>query len=446
MELKKIVIANRGEIAARIQRTCRKLNIESVILYSEADRNLPYVQNADIAYCLGEAPAKKSYLNQEKIIEIAKKEQADAIHPGYGFLSENASFVRAVEEAGLTFIGPSARVVEMMGDKVEARRTMKAAGVPIVPGHIEPVQTVDEALKMAEEIGYPVMLKASAGGGGIGIVKCEGPEALKKAFASSKKRAEAYFGSAEMFVEKFIANARHIEVQIFGDGQGNVIHLYERDCSVQRRNQKVIEETPSPFLTEETRQAICQAAVRAGESVHYKNAGTVEFVVDEKGNFYFLEMNTRLQVEHPITEETTGEDLVEWQIRQAEGKSLPKRQEEIKRRGHSIEFRLYAEDPEKFLPSPGTIHTFSYPEMDGVRIDSGFAAGNTITPYYDPLIAKIVVTASNRKGALEKAKRFFSQFNLTGIQSNAPLFKKILEEPAFVQGSYNTTFLQKKRN
>jgi acetyl-CoA carboxylase biotin carboxylase subunit len=446
MTLNKLLIANRGEIAERILRTCDKMGLETVVVYSEADKHLPYVNKAKKAYCIGEAPAAKSYLNGEKMIEIAKKEKVDAIHPGYGFLSENPRFVETVKKAGIAFIGPPADIVEKMGDKIRARTAMEAADVPIVPGSIDPVKGVDEAVLAANDIGYPVMLKASAGGGGIGMQRCGDETVLRKAFASNQNRAKAYFGNPEMFIEKFIENGRHIEVQIFGDDEGNVVHLFERDCSVQRRNQKVIEETPSPFLSQETKEKMFDAAVRAGKYVGYKNAGTVEFVVDQHEHFYFLEMNTRLQVEHPVTEETTGFDLVEWQINVAAGKSLPYSQEQIRQNGHSIEFRLYAEDPETFMPSPGTIEQFTYPPEDGVRVDTGFESDAVVTPFYDPMIAKVVVSDSNRERVIEKAKHFFSGLTLTGIKSNADLFRHVLCDNDFLNGRYDTTYLQKKNN
>lgn len=443
IELKKILIANRGEIARRILQTCDKLELQTVVVYSEADKDLPYVKEATAAYSIGEPQAAKSYLNQEKILEIASQENVDAIHPGYGFLSENAGFVRAVEEAGIHFIGPDAKVVEAMGDKVRARQSMQAAGVPVVPGSEGAVNDVDEAVSVAKEIGYPVMLKASAGGGGIGMQRCENEEVLRKAFSSNQNRAKAYFGNADMFVEKMIENGRHIEVQIFGDGQGNVVHLFERDCSIQRRNQKVIEETPSPFVSETTKENMFDAAVRAAKHVGYRNAGTIEFIVDEEEHFYFLEMNTRLQVEHPITEKITGLDLVEWQLKVAAGELLPLSQDEITRSGHAMEFRLYAEDPEKFMPSPGTIEEFTYPEMEGVRVDTGVESGSAVTPYYDPMVAKVIVSGYDRVGTIEKASRFFDELKLTGIKNNAPLFKKILRDDSFIAGQYTTKFLQR---
>lgn len=443
--MRKILIANRGEIARRILRTCDRLGLETVIVYSEADKDLPYVKEAGTACLLGESQAAQSYLNQQKILDIAKKENVDAIHPGYGFLSENAGFVRAVEEAGLLFIGPDADVVDAMGDKIQARETMKAADVPVVPGSEGALEGSEAAVEVAAEIGYPVMLKASAGGGGIGMQRCHGEDELRKAFDSNQKRAQSYFGNADMFVEKFIENGRHIEVQIFGDRSGNVVHLFERDCSMQRRNQKVIEETPSPFLSEGTKEKMFAAALRAAKQVHYENAGTVEFVVDEQEHFYFMEMNTRLQVEHAITEATCGLDLVAWQLQVAEGKPLPARQEEIERSGHSIEFRLYAEDPEKFLPSPGTIERFTYPDLEGVRVDTGVESGSVVTPYYDPMVAKAIVSGSKRMEVIEKAQRFFADLTLTGIKNNAPLFEKILQNDEFLRGDYSTNFLQKDK-
>ncbi len=438
--VKKILIANRGEIVERIIRTCSRLNIETVAVYSSADKDLPYVRQATKAYEIGDPPAAKSYLNQEVILKIAQEENVDAIHPGYGFLSENASFVRKVEEHGIAFIGPSADVVESMGDKITARKTMIEAGVPVVPGSSE-IEDVTAAISYANEIGYPVMLKAAAGGGGIGMQRCENDEQLQKAFASSQNRAKAYFGNGAMFVEKFIDQARHIEVQIVGDKQGNIVHLYERDCSIQRRNQKVLEETPSPFISSETRTRIGESAKAAAEHVSYTNAGTVEFVMDQNENFYFLEMNTRLQVEHPITEETIGVDLVEWQLLVAEGRSIPMKQEDIMPTGHSIEFRLYAEDPSTFMPSPGKIETLHFPEMKNVRIDSGYESGSTVSPFYDPMIAKIIVNGSTRDEAIKTGQAFFERFSLTGIKQNSPLFAKLLAEEKFQQGNYSTAYL-----
>lgn len=441
--MKKILIANRGEIADRIIRTCSRLGIETVAVYSSADKDMPYVRNATHAHEIGDPPAAKSYLNQDEIIRVAEEEKVDAIHPGYGFLSENASFARRIEEKGITFIGPSADVVEAMGDKITARKTMIDAGVPVVPGSTE-IEDAEKAIAYANEVGYPVMLKAAAGGGGIGMQRCENDGDLEKAFSSSQNRAKAYFGNGAMFVEKFIDEARHIEVQIVGDHHGNIVHLYERDCSIQRRNQKVVEETPSPFISPETRNKIGEAAVNAAKQVNYTNAGTVEFVMDGEENFYFLEMNTRLQVEHPITEETNGVDLVEWQLLIAEGRALPLAQEEISPSGHSIEFRLYAEDPNTFMPSPGKIESLEFPEVDGIRIDGGYESGSTVSPFYDPMIAKIIASGENRKEALEIARTFFSKFQLKGIKHNGPLFENLLQESDFQNGHYTTAYLSKK--
>ncbi|MEH7222452.1 acetyl-CoA carboxylase biotin carboxylase subunit [Bacillus sp. JJ1566] len=440
--MKKVLIANRGEIASRIMKTCHEMGIETVAVYSDADHDLPFVKNATVAYRIGEPPVMKSYLQMNKIIEIAEQEQVDAIHPGYGFLSENASFANAAAKKGIVFIGPKPQVISLMGDKVKARQTMIDAGVPVVPGSDEGIQTIEDALKLAAEFGYPVMLKASGGGGGIGMVCCHSEEELQKAFQTTKARAKSYFGNDEMFIEKFIPNARHIEVQIFGDHHGNIVHLFERDCSIQRRNQKVIEETPSPFLSEEIRERICHAAKQAAEYVGYTNAGTIEFIVDEQENFYFLEMNTRLQVEHAITEMITNLDLVKWQLLVASGEKLPLSQNEIKHEGHSIEFRVYAEDPIKFLPSPGKIEEFMLPHNDkGVRVDSGYKAGNTVTPFYDPMIAKIIIKANNRPEAIQIAKDYFNQIVIKGVKTNIPLFQDIMNEDTYLKGEYTTNYL-----
>ncbi|MGV3487768.1 MAG: acetyl-CoA carboxylase biotin carboxylase subunit [Tuberibacillus sp.] len=441
--MKKILIANRGEIAARIIRTCQRLGIETVAVYSDADQNLPYIKEATEAYRLGEAPAQKSYMNQDLILDIAQETHCDAIHPGYGFLSENPSFVKKVEERGLIFIGPDARAVELMGDKIQAREMMKQAGVPVVPGSDGPCSSVEEAAQIAESLGYPVMLKASAGGGGIGMQLCHSREELEKAFASNQNRAKAYFGNAALFVESAVINGRHIEVQVFADHHGNIVHLFERDCSVQRRHQKVIEESPSPFLSEATRKKMTDAAILAAKAVNYRNAGTIEFIVDESENFYFLEMNTRLQVEHPVTEAITGLDLVEWQILVASGEKLPLEQSDITSRGHAIEFRLYAEDPASFLPSPGTLNVWMFPETEGVRVDTGYAEGCQVTPYYDPMIAKIIVSVENRADAIAKAAAFFKSMKVEGIKTNQSLFIQLLESSAFKDGNYTTALLKK---
>lgn len=442
--MKKVLIANRGEIACRIIRTCKKLHIETVAIYAEADADLPFVKEADFAFLIGPSQVQQSYLKVDDIVALALREGVDAIHPGYGLLSENASFAKKVEEAGLLFIGPTPETIEKMGDKIQSRQTMEAASVPVVPGTDAGVNSLEEAIEEAKRIGYPVMLKASSGGGGIGMVRCEDEQALSQHFVSVKNRAKAYFGDDVVFLEKFIANGRHIEVQIFGDTHGNVVHLFERNCSVQRRNQKVIEESPSPQFPEEARQRLLQAAVDAAKAVNYRNAGTVEFIVDAQNQFYFLEMNTRLQVEHPVTEEVTGFDLVEWQLKVASGEPLPVTdQQEIHSTGHAIEFRIYAEDPKTFFPSPGTIQSLNWGNTTDVRIDSGYEEGNAVTPYYDPMIAKVIIKESTRSAAIEKAQNFFSSVTIEGIKTNVPLFKAFLEAESFKNGTYTTSELQR---
>ncbi|MBW3113977.1 MULTISPECIES: acetyl/propionyl/methylcrotonyl-CoA carboxylase subunit alpha [Bacillaceae] len=441
--MQKILIANRGEIASRIIKTCKQLNIQTVAVYSDADQDMPFVKDADVAYRIGESQVNRSYLVVDNILEIAKKEKVDGIHPGYGLLSENADFARRVTEEGITFIGPAHDIIDKMGDKVEARKVMQEASVPVVPGSAGGVETIDAAKAVALEIGYPVMLKASGGGGGIGMIRCENEQALVQSFDSTKNRAKAYFGKEEVFLEKCIENGRHVEVQIFGDHHGNLVHLYERNCSVQRRNQKVIEESPSPSLSQETKEKMFASAVQAGKAVGYTNAGTVEFIVDEDENFYFLEMNTRLQVEHPVTESVTGLDLVKWQLLVAEGKPLPLcKQEEIQNNGHAIEFRVYAEDPKTFYPSPGQLTTLQWAEGEGIRIDSGYEEGNKVTPFYDPMISKCIIMGNDRSDALNKAKIFFDGVKIEGVKTNVSLFKDIIEDKGFIEGSYTTKWLQ----
>ena len=436
--MKKILIANRGEIARRIIRTCERLGIETVAIHSEADGDLPYVSEATQAVLIGPNPVVQSYLQIEKIIEEAKKHGVDAIHPGYGLLSENADFARKVIQAGMVFIGPSSDIIEKMGDKIESRRTMIQAGVPVVPGTEEGVTTLEDALREAGAIGYPLMLKASAGGGGIGMVRCESEQALTQQFASVKNRAKAYFGDDVVYLEKFIADARHIEVQIFGDHHGNLVHLYERNCSVQRRNQKVIEESPSPNLPQDVRERLCEAALKAGKAVDYTNAGTVEFIVDPANEFYFLEMNTRLQVEHPVTEEVTGLDLVEWQLTVADGGKLPS-QDSIATKGHAIEYRVYAEDPKTFFPSPGKLEKLQWGE--GARIETGYEEGNQVTPFYDPMISKIIIHGTDRVDALSKSQSFFNRVTINGVKTNIPLFKEFIRSEEFISGDYATAVL-----
>lgn len=436
--MKKVLIANRGEIARRIIRTCKSMGIQTIAIYSEADEELPFVKEADSAFLIGKSPVQQSYLRGDEIIELAVREGADAIHPGYGLLSENGDFAKKVEEAGLVFIGPDAEIIRLMGDKIESRKTMISANVPVVPGTDDGVDTLTEAVAAAKEIGYPVMLKASAGGGGVGMVRCDSEQALVQQFDSVKSRAKAYFGSDLVFIEKFVVGARHIEVQIFGDHAGNIVHLFERNCSVQRRNQKVIEESPSPGLSENAKMGLFTAAVKAAKAVNYKNAGTVEFIVDKDENIYFLEMNTRLQVEHPVTEAVTGLDLVEWQLRVASGEELPmKDQGMIPLKGHAIEYRIYAEDPERFLPSPGKISSIVWGEED-VRIDTGYEEGHVVTPFYDPMIAKVIISGNNRIDAIERSKVFFHGTKIEGVKTNIPFFQEFLNAKEFNDGNYAT--------
>ena len=378
MTIKKILIANRGEIAIRIIQTCKRLGIETVAVYSEADEQMPFVTAADEAYLIGPPPAFQSYLKVDEIIKVALETKVDAIHPGYGFLSENSAFVDRCEKEGIIFIGPSCEVIKMMGSKIEARKRMKELDVPVVPGSVNALETIEEVLQTANSIGYPVMLKASAGGGGIGMELVYSDTELEKAFTSTKSRSEKFFGDSAIFIEKYIENPRHIEMQIAIDHFGDGVHLFERECSVQRRHQKVIEESPSPSIQPQQLEELKRVALKGALGIGYRNVGTMEFIFDEQGNFYFLEMNTRLQVEHPVTEETTGLDLVEWQIEIANQHRLPSSQNRIKREGHAMECRIYAEDPVRFYPSPGTITQLVWP--DHVRIDTGIVKGTTISP------------------------------------------------------------------
>ncbi|WP_033829318.1 acetyl-CoA carboxylase biotin carboxylase subunit [Bacillus andreraoultii] len=440
--MRKILIANRGEIAERIIKTCKKLGIETVAIYSDVDKDLPFVKEATVAKNIGPGPVKDSYLQIDRIIQLAKSLEVDAIHPGYGLLSENSEFAKKISQMGMIFIGPKAETLADMGDKVSARKKMKEAGVPVVPGTENVISNMDEAISLADEIGYPVMLKASGGGGGIGMVLCQDEGDLKKAYSSVKSRAEMYFGSDQIFIEKFIEKARHIEVQIFGDQYGNIIHLYERDCSVQRRNQKVVEETPAFRLSEKGKQKLYQYAIKAAKSVSYINAGTIEFIVDTDENCYFLEMNTRLQVEHPVTEEITGIDLVAWQIEVAKGNPIPMKQESIEKNGHAIEFRVYAENPKNFYPSPGTITKLQWGNTKRVRIDKGYVEGNTVTPYYDPMLAKVIFKGATRKECLHNANEFFNTTTIEGIKTNIPVFLDILNDKDFISGIYDTNLLK----
>lgn len=444
--MKKVLIANRGEIACRIMRSCRELGLSTVAVYSDADAEALHVATADEAHHLGPAKPQESYLDAAKVIAAAKAAGADALHPGYGFLAENAVFARAVGEAGLTWVGPRPKTIEDMGDKERARLLAKAAGVPILPGSSRFAPGDLGGLEEeAESVGYPLLVKASAGGGGIGMQRVDDPERLQKTVEATQGMAERAFGDGTVFLERFVAKARHIEVQVFGLGDGHAVHLFERECSIQRRFQKIIEESPSTALTETTRHAMAEAAAALAKQERYRGAGTVEFVYDdETGDFYFLEMNTRIQVEHPVTEMITGLDLVALQLRLAAGEDLSSlSQEAIAPRGHAIECRLYAENPAKmFLPSPGAIETLAFPEGEGIRIDSGVRQGDRITPYYDPMIAKLIAWGPDRAAACERAVTALRGTTLEGLASNLTFLAKTLQHPAFVEGRTHTSFVE----
>ena len=447
---KKILIANRGEIASRIIRACRKLQIESVAVYSEADRDAPFVKEADHARLLGGSRVNESYMKAAKIIEIAKEEGAEAVHPGYGFLSESEQFARMCKEEGIVFIGPSAAVIESMGIKTKARKIMEEAGVPVVPGVSDSEMSLEDALAAAHQIGYPVMLKASAGGGGIGMQRVNDAAELEKAFSGNQKRAETFFGNGEMFVEKLVEDARHIEIKVLADRHGNAVYLGERECSIQRRNQKVVEEAPSPFVDEDLRHRMGESAIRAVKKLGYENAGTLEFLVDSEKNFYFLEMNTRLQVEHPVTEEVTGIDIVTEQIRIAYGEKLTIRQEDVTITGHAIEVRIYAEDPVTFYPSPGQITSLSLPEGPHTRHEIGVDGQTLVSHFYDPMLAKLIVSGADRNEAINRLGQALQEYRIEGIKTNIPLLQDILAHKAFKDGDMNTSFiethLKKQRN
>ncbi len=441
-KFKKVLVANRGEIAVRIIQGLREMDIASVAVYSDVDRTALHVLMADEAVAIGPAPAAESYLVGERVIEAALATGAEAVHPGYGFLSENGPFSRAVEEAGLVFIGPRAETMEVMGDKLSARRRMIAAGVPVVPGTEEAVSDPEVAVAVAEKIGYPVLLKASAGGGGKGMRIVREAGEMAGALRRTMGEAGASFGDDSIFVEKYVEDPKHIEVQILGDGEGEVIHVFERECSVQRRHQKVIEESPSPSLTPELRERICAAAVQTARTVDYRGAGTVEFILAPDGEFYFLEMNTRLQVEHPVTEMVTGTDLVRAMVLIAQGDGLCYRQEDLVQRGWSLEFRLYAEDPGRgFAPSIGRIESMTVPQGPGVRLDTGVYEGFDVPIHYDPMLAKLVVWGEDRDQALARGRRVLREFVLHGPVHNLPFHLWALDQPAFRDGSYTTHFV-----
>jgi acetyl-CoA carboxylase, biotin carboxylase subunit len=444
-KINKVLIANRGEIAVRVIQGLREMGICSVAVYSDVDRSALHVLVADEAYPIGPAPAAESYLVGERLIETALKCGADAIHPGYGFLSENAGFARLCDAAGIVFIGPRPETIDIMGNKLSARRLMMDSGVPVIPGTETAIDDPDEAEKAAKEIGYPVLLKAAAGGGGKGMRVVREPSEIASALRQTMGEAKASFGDESVFIERYIENPKHIEVQVVGDGQGGAIHLFERECSVQRRHQKVIEESPSPSLTPELRQEICAAAVRTAQSVNYLGAGTVEFILSQEKEFFFLEMNTRLQVEHPITEMVTGTDLVRAQIRIARGQPLPWKQEDLRQHGWAIEFRIYAEDPAKnFAPSIGRISSHITPTGPGVRIDTGIYEGFDVPIHYDPLLAKLVVWGEDRLQAIARSRRALSEFTLHGPGHNIPFHLWALERPRFIAGTYTTNFIDER--
>ena len=442
-KLKRILIANRGEISLRAIRAIHKLNKEAVCIYSTADKEAIYLKFADGAVCVGPAPSNQSYLNIPSIITAAEVTECDAIFPGYGFLSENQTFVEICKEHDIAFIGPSLEVMELMADKSKAKEVMKKAGVPVIPGSEGAIKTVEEAKKVAKEIGYPVILKAASGGGGRGMRVVEDESYLENAFLAASSEAESAFGDPTIYMEKYIEKPRHVEVQILGDKHGNVIHLGERDCSLQRRHQKLIEESPATILDEETRKKLHETAVKAAKAIGYYSAGTIEFLVDKDLNFYFMEMNTRLQVEHPVSEMVTGLDLVEWMIRVEEGDKIPS-QEEVQVKGHAIECRILAEDPEKFIPSPGKIQKLYIPGGKDVRVDTHIYAGYIIPQYYDSLIAKVITWGKNREEAIETMKEALKEFTVTGIKTSIPFHLKMLENEDFLTNNYDTKYLETK--
>lgn len=443
--IKKILIANRGEIALRVMRSCKEKGISTVAVFSEADRTSMHVSYADEAVCIGPAPSTESYLNMDKIIAAAKSTNADAIHPGYGFLSENADFSRRCHAEGIIFIGPSAESIEAMGDKISARRTMIAAGVPVVPGTSDNMDE-ERLIKTCREIGLPVIIKASAGGGGKGMRLVREEEDLVEAYKEAKSEAAASFTSDDVYVEKYIESPHHIEIQFLGDSHGNVVHLFDRECSVQRRHQKIVEESPSPFITDGVRHEMGAIAVKAAKSVNYVGAGTIEFLVDNDMNFYFLEMNTRLQVEHPITEEVLGIDLVKEQIDIANGCKLRFRQEDLRQRGHAIECRICAEDTDnEFIPTAGTIGHVRTPQGIGVRVDSFIYDGYEIPIYYDSMLGKLIVWATKRSFALKRMRRVLYEYKITGIKTNIDYLRRILDAREFVKGDYTTHFIEENK-
>ena len=438
-----VLVANRGEIARRIVRACRRLGLKTVAVYSEADRGALHAREADAAVEIGPAPARESYLSAERILAAARAAGADAVHPGYGFLSEDWRFAAACVEAGLTFVGPSVEAIRAMGDKTEARRLMAAAGVPIVPGTPGPVADADAARAAAETVGFPLILKAAGGGGGIGMARVARSEDLAAAFATATRRAEAAFGNGALYLERFLERPRHVEVQVFGDAHGTLVHLHERECSLQRRHQKIVEEAPAPGLAPRVKRGLCEAAVAGARAIGYANAGTLEFLLDAEDRFYFLEMNTRLQVEHPVTEETTGLDLVAEQLRVAAGERLAWRQEEIVQRGAAVECRVYAEDPARsFLPSPGTVTRLELPAGEGIRVDAGIEAGSVVSVHYDPLLFKLVARGASRREALDRLDAALSACVVEGVRTTVPFLRRVVAHPEVRAGRVHTQMVE----
>jgi acetyl-CoA carboxylase biotin carboxylase subunit len=440
---KKILIANRGEIAVRIIRACKELGIKAVAVFSDIEREALHVRYADEAICIGPANSAQSYMNIPAILSAADVTDSEAIHPGYGFLSENPHFTEACATSGITFIGPTAENIRIGGDKAKARQVMKRRGIPVVPGSDGPLLSEEAAFKTAKKIGFPVLFKASAGGGGRGMRVVREEQELEQAFHMAQREALAAFGNGELYVEKYLPSIRHIEVQIIADAKGDVIHLGERDCSIQRRHQKLIEESPSPISTEKFRKRIGELAIRAAKAMKYRNAGTIEFIVDQEQNIYFMEVNTRVQVEHPVTEELTDVDIIKEQIRIAAGMPLSYKQSQIKAVGHAIECRINAEDPDKFIPSPGRITFYLPPGGPGVRVDSAAYAGWLVPPHYDSMIAKLIVHGKTREEAIARMKRALDEFRIEGIKTTIPFHKKIFDHPDFIKGNFNTDFLEK---
>lgn len=442
--MKKILVANRGEIAFRIMKTAKRMGIKTVAVYSKVDRESPHVKFADEAVCIGEAPSNQSYLLGDKIIEVSKELKVDAIHPGYGFLSENADFAEKVEQNGIIFIGPRSKAIRMMGNKLEAKEAVKAYEIPMVPGLDEAISDIEKAKEVAQSIGFPILIKAAAGGGGKGMRVVEKMEEFEEQMQRAISEAQSAFGDGSVFIEKFIASPRHIEIQILADQHGKVVHLFERECSIQRRHQKVIEEAPSAILTPEIRKEMGEAAVRVAQACDYIGAGTVEFLLDENKKFYFLEMNTRLQVEHPVTELITGMDLVEWQIRVAKGEKLGFEQENLKINGHALELRVYAEDPlDNFLPSVGNLEVYQTPKGNGIRVDNGIDEGMDVPIYYDPMLAKLITHGRTREEAIYIMLKAIAKYKIKGISTTLPFGKYVFEHEAFTSGNFDTNFVKK---